>query len=83
MNKRENSIEISKSEFRKIGYELINTISDYFDVISEKPVTTSKSPKELQKVLGNLSLPENGLPAEKLLSSASKSSFRLIYSWLK
>jgi glutamate/tyrosine decarboxylase-like PLP-dependent enzyme len=75
MNKRENSIEISKSEFRKIGYELINTISDYFDVISEKPVTTSESPKELQKALGNLSLPKNGLPAEKLLSSASKLLF--------
>lgn len=74
-NKRENSIEINKTEFQKIGYELINTISDFFDVISEKPVTTSKSPKELQKALGNLSLPENGLPAEKLLSSTSKLLF--------
>lgn len=74
-NKRENSIEINKTEFQKIGYELINTISDFFDVISEKPVTTSKSSKELQKALGNLSLPENGLPAEKLLSSTSKLLF--------
>lgn len=74
-NKRENSIEINKTEFQKIGYELINTISDFFDVISEKPVTTSKSPKELQKALGNLSLPENGLSAEKLLSSTSKLLF--------
>ena len=73
--KRENSIEISKTEFRKIGYELIDTISDFFDVISEKPVTTSKSPKELQKVLGNFSLPKNGLPAEKLISSTSKLLF--------
>ncbi len=74
-NKRENPIEINKTEFKKIGYELIDTISDFFDVISEKPVTTTKSPKELQKVLGNLSLPEYGLPAEKLLSSASKLLF--------
>jgi len=74
-NKRENPIEINKTEFKKIGYELIDTISDFFDVISDKPVTTTKSPKELQKVLGNLSLPEYGLPAEKLLSSASKLLF--------
>ena len=74
-NKRENSIEIKKTEFQKIGYELIDTISDFFDEISEKPVTTSKSPKELQKALGNLSLPENGVAAEKLLSSTSKLLF--------
>tara|TARA_R110002073_G_scaffold313380_3_gene485337 strand:- start:43949 stop:45436 length:1488 start_codon:yes stop_codon:yes gene_type:complete len=74
-NKRENSIEINKTEFQKIGYELIDTISDFFDDISEKPVTTSKSPKELQKALGGLSLPENGLPADKLLSTASKLLF--------
>ncbi|MET2985748.1 pyridoxal phosphate-dependent decarboxylase family protein [Aureibaculum conchae] len=74
-NKRENSIEISKTEFRKIGYELIDTISDFFEGISEKPVTTSKSPKELQHTLGKASLPENGLPAEELLASASKLLF--------
>ena len=73
--KRENSIEMSKAEFQKIGYELIDTISEFFDVISEKPVTTTKSPAELQKTLGNASLPENGLPAEQLLSSASKLLF--------
>ena len=74
-NKRENSIEINKKEFQKIGYELIDAISDFFDVISEKPVTTTKSPKELQKVLGNSSLPEYGLPVEELLSSTSKLLF--------
>ena len=74
-NKRENSIEINKAEFQKIGYELIDTISDFFDHISEKPVTTSRSPKELQKVLGSLSLPENGMPAEELLSTTSKLLF--------
>ena len=73
--KRENSIQINKTEFRKIGYELIDTISDFFELISEKPVTTKKSPKELQEVLGNISLPENGLPAEKLMSATSKLLF--------
>ncbi len=74
-NKRENSIDINKKEFQEIGYKLIDTISNFFDVISEKPVTTTKSPKELQKVLGNSSLPEYGLPVEELLSSTSKLLF--------
>jgi len=73
--KRENSIEISKTEFRKIGYELIDTISDYFEIIDEKPVTTGESPTELQKALGNSTLPKTGSPAEKLVSSASKLLF--------
>ena len=72
MNKRENSIEINKTEFQKIGYKLIDTISEFFEDISKKPVTTSKSPKELQNILGSLALPENGLPAGKLLSETSK-----------
>ena len=71
-SKRENPIEINRTEFQKIGYELIDTIAGFFDDISEKPVTTSKSPKELQEVLGNSSLPKNGLPAGELLATASK-----------
>lgn len=75
MEKRENPIEISKTEFRKMGYELIDTISDFLDTISEKPVTTSKSPKELQNILGQSSLPKHGVPAEQLLKSTSQLLF--------
>lgn len=75
MDKRENSIEISKAEFRKTGYELIDTISDFFDKISEKPVTTTKSSIELQKALGDSPLPKHGVPADQLLRSTSKLLF--------
>ena len=74
-NKRENSIEISKENFQKMGYQLIDTISNFIEEIAEKPVTTSKSPKELQEVLGNSSLPEHGVSAEKLLASTAKLLF--------
>ena len=43
MDKRENSIEINKAEFRKMGYQLIDTISEFLDDISDKPVTTSNN----------------------------------------
>ncbi|GAA4242306.1 pyridoxal phosphate-dependent decarboxylase family protein [Winogradskyella damuponensis] len=75
MDKRENSIEISKTEFRKMGYQLIDTISDFLDDISNQPVTTTKSTKELQQLLGNSSLPNKGVSADELLISTSKLLF--------
>ncbi|WP_055443596.1 pyridoxal phosphate-dependent decarboxylase family protein [Lacinutrix himadriensis] len=72
MKTRENAIEMSNAEFRKIGYQLIDTLSDFFDEIPNKPVTTTKTPLELQQILGASSLPENGLPAEELLASTTK-----------
>lgn len=72
MKTRENTIEIDKAAFRKIGYQLIDTISDFLDEIPEKQVTTNKTPKELQNILGDASLPANGTPAEELIAHATK-----------
>ena len=65
---RNNSIEISKKEFREIGHQLINDISDFLANIDEKPVTVKESPSQLQNILGNTSLPEKGIPATELIS---------------
>ena len=59
-NNRVNSIEIDKEAFRKIGHQLIDDISDFIASIDKKPVTANDSPGELQELLGNNSLPENG-----------------------
>ena len=59
-NKRHTAIEISKTEFKKAGYQLIDSIADFFDSIDERPVTTGESPKQLQSIFGAASLPENG-----------------------
>lgn len=75
MDNRQNSIEINKEDFQKMGYQLIDTISEFLDTISEKPVTTSQSPKELQDILGQSSLPKKGIPADQLLKSTSKLLF--------
>jgi aromatic-L-amino-acid/L-tryptophan decarboxylase len=69
---RETPIEISKMEFKKIGYQLIDTISDFIDTIEDKPVTAGESSKQLQKILGNDPLPEKGRPAEELLTKTSE-----------
>lgn len=70
-NNRETPIEISKEEFRKIGYQLIDKIADFIDSIDKKPVTTGETPRELQKILGNSSLPENGISAAELMSKTT------------
>lgn len=65
---RKTPIEISKEEFKKIGYQLIDTISNFIDTIEKKTVTSGESPKQLQNIIGASSLPENGTPAEEILA---------------
>ncbi len=70
-DKRNSPIEITKDEFKTIGYQLIDTISNFIDSIDEKPVTTGETSKQIQNVLGNASLPADGSPVSALLSRAS------------
>lgn len=71
MTNREAPIEMSKEEFRKIGYQLIDTLSEFMHTIREKPVTTGESPNEIAKILGNTSLPEFATPAADIVSRAT------------
>jgi aromatic-L-amino-acid/L-tryptophan decarboxylase len=73
--KRKTPIEINKEDFRKIGYKLIDEVSNFLDSINEKPVTTKISPSQLQKMLGNVKLPEDGKHAGEILSDASNLLF--------
>lgn len=72
MENREAPIEISKEEFIKTGYSLIDTIADFYDNIKTKPVTSGESPKQLQAILGTAPLPENSSSAEEILSRAAQ-----------
>ena len=65
---RETPVEISKEEFREIGHQLIDSIADFLDKIQEKPVTTGESPEQLQKILGNLPMPDEPLSAQKIVN---------------
>jgi aromatic-L-amino-acid decarboxylase len=68
---RETPIQIGKEEFKKIGYQLIDAVADFFDTIEEKPVTTGESPKQLQPIIGTQSIPEEGKPVEEILTKAT------------
>jgi aromatic-L-amino-acid decarboxylase len=76
MKHRETPIEISKDEFREIGYQLIDSISDFIDTIREKSVTPGETSEQLRKILGNTALPENSTPASDLLLNTSELLFK-------
>ena len=64
---REVPIEMYSQEFKEIGYQLIDSISNFIDNIRERPVTPAESSEQLRKLLGDSSLPENGTSASKIL----------------
>jgi aromatic-L-amino-acid/L-tryptophan decarboxylase len=74
-NKRHTPIEISNAEFKKAGYQLIDSIADFITSIDKRPVTTGESPVQLQPIIGTASLPENGMAVEALLSNATQLLF--------
>ena len=69
---RETPIELSKEEFRKVGYQLIDKISEFLETVNKGPVTAGESPKQLQELLGTAKLPENGTSAEELMAKATQ-----------
>jgi aromatic-L-amino-acid/L-tryptophan decarboxylase len=64
-------IQIPQQEFKKIGYELIDKIAVFLDTIEQRPVTTGKNAIELQDLIGNDGLPENGISPDQILSKAT------------
>lgn len=68
---RTSPFELTTEEFKALGNNLIESISNFNETISEKPITTGQSPKALQKKLGMQSFPEHGMPASQLLNKAS------------
>ena len=54
-----------------MGHQLVDAISDFIHTIDEKPVTTGETPKQIQQLLGNASLPEKGTTVSELLAQSS------------
>ncbi|HYH16821.1 MAG TPA: pyridoxal-dependent decarboxylase [Flavisolibacter sp.] len=68
---RESPITLSKEEFQKVGYQLVDTLSEFFETIRNRPVTRGESPEQLQDILGVSPLPQNGTPVEALLAKTT------------
>lgn len=72
LKSRTSPIEISKDDFKNTGYQLIDILAGFYNQIGEGPVTKGESPKQIQTVLGNKSLPDKGTPVQELFKSASE-----------
>jgi aromatic-L-amino-acid decarboxylase len=72
MTNRTTPVDMGKEEFKRIGHQLVDQISEFIDTIKERPVTTGESPGEIQKMLGADGLPDQGTPAAELFTRASE-----------
>lgn len=64
-------IEIENNEFKKLGSQLIDRITDFIGSIDKNPITTTKTPIGLQNLLRDASLPENATSPVDLLSKTT------------
>jgi aromatic-L-amino-acid/L-tryptophan decarboxylase len=69
--KRNAPVEMQGSEFKRVGYQLIDQIADFIDNIREKPVTANLSLAQLSAMVGLDSLPEYGKTASETVSRAA------------
>ena len=72
---RKNPIEIEKEEFRKVGYQLIDEISEFISTINQRPVTSGEGPKQIQELLNDSPLPDQGTPTDQLFSDTTELLF--------
>jgi len=72
---RESPFEMSGDEFKNIGYHLVDAIAGFLETIKQKPVTTGETPKQIQQILGNAPLPNDGTAATEIINRATELLF--------
>jgi glutamate/tyrosine decarboxylase-like PLP-dependent enzyme len=68
-------MEMDPEEFRKLGYQLVDTISDFIGYLPDKPVNRSDGPSAVKAMLGQGPLPTKGTPAGAIVSEAAELLF--------
>jgi aromatic-L-amino-acid/L-tryptophan decarboxylase len=69
-------LEMSSSEFREVGYQLVEHIAEFLCTLPDRPVAPDESPEVIRKALGTGSLPEHGFEARYLLQEAADLLFQ-------
>src|ERR1700736_1920284 len=64
-------LEMTESEFRKEGHQVIERIAEWLYSLPNRPVAPHVLPGVLREVLGTGSLPEQGAEASSLLEEAA------------
>ncbi len=69
------SLNMDAIEFQHAGHLLVDYITTFLQELPGKKVTTGAKPKDIQKILGNNSLPQTGGNTIDLLEETSKMLF--------
>src|SRR6266849_10746558 len=64
-------LEMTPSEFRKAGRQLVERIAEFLCTLPGRPVTTIKSPNVIREALRTGAIPEQGAEAKDLLEEAA------------
>jgi aromatic-L-amino-acid/L-tryptophan decarboxylase len=64
-------LEMTPSEFRKAGYQLVERIAEFLGTLPDRPVTVDESLGVIREALGNGSLSQKGAEAKDLLEEAA------------
>jgi len=64
-------LNLPPDEFRKIGHQLIDQISDFLGSLPNRPLTTGETPTDIRNLLGQKSLPEEGTDAGQLITDVA------------
>jgi aromatic-L-amino-acid decarboxylase len=68
-------LEMTPSEFRKVGRQLVERIGEFLCTLPDRPVVPNESPQVIREALGMGSLPEQGAEAKDLLEEAANLLF--------
>ena len=75
-SQRDAPIAISSEEFRKLGYEVVDSLATLFAGMRERPVAAGTTPSAIREQLGQGSIPESGEEPGRILESATDILFR-------
>ncbi|GAC1434827.1 MAG: aspartate aminotransferase family protein [Ktedonobacteraceae bacterium] len=64
-------LEMSPSEFRKVGYRMVDEIAEFLCTLPERPVTPREAPTVVRQALGTGSLPNDGIDVRPLLEDTA------------
>src|SRR2546430_2892401 len=64
-------LEMTPSEFRRVGRQLVERIAEFLCTLPDRPVTPNESLDVIQEALGTGALPEQGAEAKDLLEEAA------------
>ena len=67
--------DMSPAEFRRVGHQLVDRISDFLESLPARPITAAQTPENIRKLIGSGGLPAQGEPAGELLNEVASVLF--------